>query len=43
VPEIQQIDRLNTEAASRNVRITTVIDLIPVMDYIWGAAWCFSP
>ena len=36
-----QIDRINAEAENRKVKVTTVIDLIHVMEYIWGAAWCF--
>lgn len=36
-----QIDRIKAEAENRKLRITTVIDLIHVMEYIWSAAWCF--
>jgi hypothetical protein len=36
-----QIDRINAEAANRKLKVTIVIDLIHVMEYIWGAAWCF--
>ena len=36
-----QIDRINAEAESRSVKVAIVIDLIHVMEYIWGAAWCF--
>lgn len=36
-----QIDRIKAEAKNRNLTITTVIDLIHVMEYIWRAAWCF--
>jgi len=36
-----QIDRINAEAESRKLKVTTVVDLIHVMEYIWGAAWCF--
>ena len=36
-----QIDRINAEAENRKLKVTTVVDLIHVMEYIWGAAWCF--
>jgi hypothetical protein len=36
-----QIDRIKAEARSRNVKLTVVVDLIHVMEYIWSAAWCF--
>jgi hypothetical protein len=36
-----QIDRIEAEAAERGVDITVVIDLIHVLEYLWGAAWCF--
>jgi hypothetical protein len=36
-----QIDRLNAEAKARNVNVTILIDLVHVIEYIWGAAWCF--
>ncbi len=36
-----QIDRINTEADSRGLKVTIVVDLIHVMEYIWAAAWCF--
>lgn len=36
-----QIDRINTEAENRKLKITVVVDLIHVMEYIWSAAWCF--
>ena len=36
-----QIDRINAEAQNRKVKVTTVVDLVHVMEYIWGAAWCF--
>lgn len=36
-----QIDRINTEAETRKLKVITVVDLIHVMEYIWGAAWCF--
>jgi hypothetical protein len=36
-----QIDRIKAEAAARGIDITIVIDLIHVLEYLWGAAWCF--
>jgi len=36
-----QIDRINAEAENRGLKATILVDLIHVMEYIWGAAWCF--
>jgi len=36
-----QIDRINAEARNRNLKVTIVVDLIHLMEYIWSAAWCF--
>ena len=36
-----QIDRINAEAEDRELKVTVLVDLIHVMEYIWGAAWCF--
>ena len=36
-----QIDRINAQAESRGLKVTIVVDLIHVMEYLWGAAWCF--
>ncbi len=36
-----QIERINAEAAARGIDITVVIDLVHVLEYLWGAAWCF--
>ena len=36
-----QIDRIGAEGAARGVPVTVVIDLIHVMEYLWGAVWCF--
>jgi hypothetical protein len=36
-----QIDRIKTEAKKRKVTVTIVVDLIHVLEYLWGAAWCF--
>ena len=35
-----QIDRINAEAQARNVNVTILIDLVHVIEYVWGAAWC---
>ena len=36
-----QIDRITTEARQRHVDVPIVIDFIHVLEYLWGAAWCF--
>lgn len=36
-----QIDSIQAEAAQRNVEVAVVVDLIHVLEYLWGAAWCF--
>ena len=36
-----QIDRIQAEASNRGVTITIVVDLVHVLEYLWGAAWCF--
>lgn len=36
-----QIDRIQAEAEARGLSITIVIDLIHVLEYLWGAVWCF--
>jgi hypothetical protein len=36
-----QIDRINTEAQARGVTVPIVIDVIHVLEYLWGAAWSF--
>lgn len=36
-----QIERIGAEGAARGVEVSIVIDLIHVMEYLWGAAWCF--
>ncbi len=36
-----QIDRINAEAEHRELKVTVLVDLIHVMEYIWSAAWCF--
>src|ERR1035437_2422386 len=36
-----QIDRIKTEAKTHKVKVTILIDLIHVLEYLWTAAWCF--
>ncbi len=36
-----QIRSIRNEAKRRGVRLTLLIDLIHVLEYIWRAAWCF--
>jgi hypothetical protein len=36
-----QIDRIKAEAKARKVKVTIVIDLIHVLEYLWSAVWCF--
>ena len=36
-----QIDRIQAEATARGVEVTVVVDLIHVLEYLWGAAWSF--
>jgi len=38
-----QIDRIETEAKTRGVDVAIVVDLIHVLEYLWGAVWCFFP
>lgn len=38
-----QIDRIRTEASTRGIQVTVLIDLVHVLEYLWGAAWCFFP
>ncbi len=38
-----QIDRIEAEATARGIPITIVVDVVHVLEYIWGAAWCFFP
>ncbi|MGH9223023.1 MAG: ISKra4 family transposase, partial [Acidimicrobiales bacterium] len=38
-----QIERIGAEATARGVEVTTVVDLVHVIEYLWGAAWCFFP
>lgn len=36
-----QIDRINAEATARKVKVTVLIDLIHVLEYLWKAAYAF--
>jgi hypothetical protein len=36
-----QIDRIKAEAKARKLKVTILIDLVHVLEYLWGAAWCF--
>lgn len=36
-----QLDRIQAEAQARNLNVFIVIDLIHVLEYLWGAVWCF--
>lgn len=36
-----QIDVIRSEAKRRGVKLATVVDFVHVVEYLWGAAWCF--
>ena len=36
-----QIDRIKAEAKARKLTVAIVVDFIHVLEYLWGAAWCF--
>ncbi|MGH9154142.1 MAG: ISKra4 family transposase [Acidimicrobiales bacterium] len=36
-----QIERIEAEAGKRKVNVAVVVDLIHVLEYLWGAVWCF--
>jgi hypothetical protein len=36
-----QLNLIQAEAARRGVTIHIVIDIIHVLEYLWGASWCF--
>ena len=38
-----QIQRIHAEANTQGVAVTILIDLVHVLEYLWGAAWCFFP
>ena len=37
----QQIDAITAQASTRGVNVTILIDIIHVIEYVWGAAWTF--
>ena len=36
-----QIDRIRAEAASRDVEVNVIVDVVHVLEYLWRAAWSF--
>jgi hypothetical protein len=36
-----QIDCIEAQAEQRKVSVAVVVDLIHVLEYLWGAVWCF--
>jgi hypothetical protein len=36
-----QIDTILAEAKRRRVEVSVVLDFVHVLEYLWGAAWCF--
>ncbi len=36
-----QIDCIEAQARQRKVSVAIVVDLIHVLEYLWGAVWCF--
>ncbi|MCA1700301.1 MAG: ISKra4 family transposase [Actinobacteria bacterium] len=36
-----QIDAMKAEAKARRVDISIIVDFVHVLEYLWGAAWCF--
>jgi hypothetical protein len=36
-----QIQRIQAEANVRGAKVTIVVDAIHVLEYLWGAVWCF--
>ncbi|MCC2280077.1 hypothetical protein LKL35_32325 [Streptomyces sp. ET3-23] len=36
-----QLDLIQAEAARRDVAVETVVDFVHVLEYLWGATWCF--
>lgn len=36
-----QIDRIRAEAKQRKLKVRIVVDVVHVLEYLWGAAWCF--
>jgi hypothetical protein len=38
-----QIQRIKSEAKARGVKVTIIVDIIHVLEYLWNAAGCFYP
>jgi hypothetical protein len=36
-----QIERIKAEAGKHDVKVAIVVDLVHVLEYLWGAVWCF--
>ncbi|MGH3503724.1 MAG: ISKra4 family transposase [Nocardioidaceae bacterium] len=36
-----QIERIEAEAAARDIDVTVLVDLVHVLEYLWAAAWSF--
>jgi len=36
-----QLDCIHAEAAARGLKVHIVLDFVHVLEYLWGAAWCF--
>ena len=36
-----QIDRIKADAKKRKLKVTILIDVVHVLEYLWGSAWCF--
>lgn len=36
-----QINRIEAEAATRGVKLTILVDIVHVLEYLWSAAWSF--
>ena len=37
----RQIDRIKAEAKKLKAKVTILVDLVHVLEYLWGSAWCF--
>jgi uncharacterized protein UPF0236 len=38
---VHQLEAIKAEAKGRGVKIRVICDFVHVIEYIWGAAWCF--
>lgn len=36
-----QIDRIKAEAKQRKIKVTIIVDIVHVLEYLWTAAWSF--